>query len=119
MSINRKALRQREWIILVRPYHINPKGVKIWYTGVPKAGMVSDLGNTSGTDTAQALKGVGEGMESGTQMEYDKGGWVVWYKTNSFVKLREKYRELLDIAGADNVRVTEMLPVDILVTPLS
>ena len=120
MSIKRKALRQREWIILVRPYYLSKSGSRIWYTGVPKAGIRTDLGDTNASyDTATALKGVGEGMETGSKMDYDKGGWTIWYKTNSFVKLREKYRELLDVAGADNVRVVEMLPVDILVTPLS
>lgn len=118
MSIKRKALRQREWIIYIRPYYIN-KDITIWYSGVPKAGIISDLGNTSGTDNATALKGVGEGMEVGTKMEYDKGGWVIWYKTNSFQKLREKYKEILEKTGSDNIRVAEMLPVDILVSPLS
>lgn len=117
MSIKRKALRQREWVIYARPYFVKNNG-RTYYTGVPKVGSVADMGNT-GQDTAVAIKGVGEGMELNSKMEYDEGVWVVWYKTNSLPKLKEKYREILDIAGADHVRVVEMLPVDIMVTPIS
>lgn len=117
MAIKRKALRQREWIIYIRPYWVD-KASRIYYTGIPKVGYTSDMGKT-GTDTATPIKGVGEGMEQGSTMEYDEGVWVVWYKTNSFVKAREKYREIIEVAGAEYVRVVEMLPVDMMATPIS
>lgn len=114
----RTALRQREWVIMIRPYHTKGN-ITIWYDGVPKAGSNTDLGATSGTDTPTALKGIGEGMEATSKMQYDKGGWVIWYKTNSFNKLRLKYKEILADTGSDNIRVMEILPVDTLVTPLT
>lgn len=119
MAVNRKALRQREWVIYIRPYYVKgANNSRVYYTGDPKVGNVTDMGNT-GQDTAVAIKGVGEGMELGTKMEYDKGTWVLWYKSNSFQKTKEKYREILALAGADYVRVVENLPVDVLITPNS
>lgn len=114
----RTALRQREWVIMIRPYYKKSGKFIIWYDGVPKAGSSSDLGEI-GQDSATALKGVGEGMEVGSKMEYDDGGWVIWYKTNSFNKLRLKYKEILTETGSENIRVLELLPVDTLVTPLT
>lgn len=115
--IKRKALRQREWLIMIRPYYVKGQAT-VWYAGVPKAGLTTDLGAV-GTDTATALKGVGEGMEAGTKMTYDEGGWVIWYKTSSFPKLKIKYKEILEKTGSDNVRIMELLPVDTLITPLT
>lgn len=115
----RTALRQREWVIMTRPYYVKDNKFTVWYSGVPKAGLTSDLGATTGMDVATNLKGVGEGMEVGSKMEYDEGGWVIWYKTNSFNKLRLKYKEILTRTGSENIRVMELLPVDTLVTPLT
>lgn len=117
--VKRTALRQRQFIIMIRPYY-DKGSFKVWYSGVPKAGVKTDLGNSlADYDTATPLKGIGEGMEVGSKMEYDKGGWIIWYQTNSFQKLKIKYKEILAITGSENVRVLEMLPVDTLVTPLT
>lgn len=117
------ALRQREWAIFIRPYYLQDtssgKPIRINYEGVPKAGRRSDLGDKDSDDIATPLLGVGEGMKHNSTLPYDEGGWVMWYKTTSFVKLREKYKECLTQVGKEMTRVVEIIPVDILVTPLS
>ena len=113
------TLRQREWVILTRPYYYDAQTqTNIFYDKVPKCGWSSDLGKT-GPNTATALVGVNEGMETGSNMPIDKGGWVMWYKTNSFPKLREKYRKCLDFYPREHTRIIEIIPADIMVTPVS
>lgn len=113
------ALRQREWSILIRPYY-DKKSYRIDYEGVPKAGIKSDLGDTLAKyDIATPLKGVGEGMSPNDTLPIEEGGWVMWYKTTSFSKLREKYKECLGQVAKEMVRIVEIIPVDTMITPIS
>ena len=109
------ALRQREWVIFIRPYHKrSSSGIsyKIDYDGTPMANR-SALGYT-GSSSPMALNGAGEGGG-----ETDKGGWVMWLKTSSFKHLREKYKELLKDTPVQHIRVTELINVDTMITPIS
>lgn len=112
-------LRQRTWAIFIRPYYNRSMGgglVRIEYKGVPKAGYRSDLGFTTGQDTAIALLGNGEGGTDGTA-EMELGGWTMWYTSTSFDQVRDKYKEILKHTAKDNVRIVEMLPTDMIITP--
>ena len=111
------ALRQREWAILIRPYYMKDN-IRINYTGTPKAGYSSDLGYNS-TNTATELSGEAEGMDEEDTLPIEKGGWVLWYKTISYEKLRRKYKECLDTIGKEHTRIVEMIPTDIMITPFS
>ena len=111
------ALRQREWVIYIRPYYTKSSGgstFRIDYANTPRAGRTGDLGYTTGQNTASSLKGVGEGGG-----DCDTGGWVMWYKTSSFKKLREKYKEILQLTSAQNIRIAEIINVDTMITPIS
>ena len=112
-------LRQRTWAIMIRPYHTRNigGGVRINYKGVPKAGNASDLGYT-GADYATRLEGNMLGGTDGTS-EPILGGWTVWYTGTSFKKVRQKYKELLDQVAKEHTMVTEIIPADTLVTPLT
>ena len=113
------ALRQREWSILIRPYYVDSRKNVTYYDKVPKAAKVADFGDGQTPDTPVALKGNAEGMEIGSTLPIDEGGWVVWYVTTSFPKLREKYKECLNTVPKQYIRVMEMIPVDTMVTPIS
>lgn len=113
-------LRQRTWAIMIRPYHNRALGgstVRIDYKGAPKAGRSSDLGYT-GSDYATRLLGNGEGGTDGTAI-METGGWTMWYSSTSFKKVRQKYKEILSQTAKENIRVVEMIPTDLLVTPIS
>lgn len=112
------ALRQRTWVILLRPYYNSASDTKLHYAGVPKAGLKTDLGIATDYDTMVALKGVGEGMEEGG-IEVDKGGWVMWYATTSYPLLREKYKQCLEEHAMEHTRIVEVVPVDTMVTPIA
>lgn len=109
------ALRQRTWSILIRPYHIRNEFIT-HYTGTPKASG-SDVGLTGSTNVS--LEGEGEGMEDWNTVGTDEGGWVMWYTTTSYPRLREKYGECLKTHPSNMVRIVELMPVDIMVTPRS
>lgn len=109
----RKSLKQRTWCIYIRPYQKNGEE-KVYYTGQPKTTKTE-----GGQAQAVSLYGEGEGKPVDSTMPYDKGGWVMWYKTNSFNLLREKYTELLKSCPREHTRVMELVEVDLLVTPLS
>lgn len=113
------ALRQRQWMIMIRPYYTNDEGYDLYYTGTPKAGKSKDLGSNSSINTAEELKGNGEGMEANNTLPIDGGGWVVWYTTTSFAKVREKYKECLITVGRQHTKIVEVIPADTLVTPIS
>lgn len=113
----KKTLRQRTWAIYTRPYFLSKSGEAVVYTGIPKAGATSDMGESAGTDSAKLLKGVNEGKELTSTMPYETGGWVQWYKTGSFIKLKEKYKELSEKVGSQHIQVVEIIPIDTLVTP--
>lgn len=113
------ALRQRTWGILVRPYYQDGEMV-VHYSGVPKAGIKSDLGSTNASyDTAKALKGNLEGMEEWNTVPADKGGWTMWYATTSYEKIKEKYKECLETHPKGHTRIVEIMPVDTMITPIS
>lgn len=115
------SLRQREWAIFIRPYEARKMGksvVKVPYIGEPKAMAKADLGHeVQGLDYPITLKGTAEGENY--NIECDTGGWVMYSKTSSFVELRESLKMVLDEYGRDYTRVTEILPLDTLVTPLT
>lgn len=115
------SLRQREWAIFIRPYDAKGIGgntIRVPYTGAPKAMEKADLGyQYDGDDKPRTLKGAKEGEVDG--LTCDDGGWVMYSKTSSFVELREILKELLDVYGANYTRVTEIIPLDTLVTPLT
>lgn len=115
------SLRQREWAVFIRPYDVRTiagNDVRIPYTGEPKAMKRADLGyEITGQDSPVTLEGAKEGEIDG--LECDGGGWVMYSKTSSFVKLREILKEMLDIYGKDYTRVVELIPLDTIVTPLT
>lgn len=111
-------LKQREWVIFIRPYYQNSGGNNIYYKGTPKADK-RDFGEKSSSNDIVDLKGIAEGMEIGNSMPINEGGWVMWYKTTSFTKLREKYKECLTLVGKEMTTVVEIIPIDTMVTPIS
>ena len=113
------AVAQRTWMILIRPYYGN--GAKsIYYTGVPKAGIKSDLNNPlADYDIATKLDGSGVGMENWNTIPIDDGGWTEWYVTTSYDRLREKYKECLKIHAKEYTRIVEVISTDIMITPMS
>lgn len=103
-------LRQRKWIIWIRPrYSTKDDGVTT-YSGVPYAPSLSGGSYTS-------LSGMGAGMEENSSVEYKKGCYVQWYATTSFVKLKQKYKELLDIQPNSTIIITEEIPMDTIIYP--
>lgn len=115
---NTMALRERTWMILIRPYY-GSGGKTNYYTGTPKAGLVSDLGASTGQDLATALKGNEAGMEAWNQLDIDKGGWTAWYVTTSYDRLLEKYKECLVSHAKEFTRVVEVIPTDFIITPFA
>lgn len=111
------ALRQRTWSILIRPFHTTKNGFITHYTDVPLASRVRLGQYTSGTDTLVELEGVGGGMEDWNTVGTDEGGWVMWYTTTSYPRLREKYGECVKTHPRDMVRIVELMPIDVMVTP--
>lgn len=108
-------LKQRIWVIMIRPYETE-SDTEMYYTGVPKASP-GDFGQ-SGTGTVN-LKGNNEGQPSNSTIETTDGGWVDWFTTTSYPKLRMKYREALQTIPSQHVRVAEINPMDMEATPKS
>ena len=107
------SLRQREWAIYMRPYYMRGT-TRIDYTGAPKASD-SDVLTDRPRGVSVTLRGDAEGNDRA-----DNGSWVMYYKTNSFKKLREIYKDLLEQdVNAKHLRVAEIVDVSMMITPIS
>lgn len=108
-------LRQRTWAIFIRPYYMLNGRIRIDYLGAPKAAD-SDVGTPQPRGYAVTLRGNGEGGSDSTA-EIEVGGWTMWYISTSFDQIRDKYKDILKETSKENIRIVEMLPTDMIITP--
>ena len=110
------ALRQRQWVIYTRPY--NKVGdQKIFYTGMPAADA-GKVGERERAGTVKNLSILQPGI-SGVTKTGDDGGWVVSFRSYSISEVKQAYKELLKDLPSDFIRITEEIPFDTMITPIS
>ena len=104
-------LRQRTWAIFIRSYYLT-SGARLYDGGDRIYGSYPVVGG------GVPGRGNGEGGFDGTA-KMKTGSWTMWYTGDSFKKVRQKYKELLDVTPKEYIMVTEIIPADTLVTPLT
>lgn len=107
------ALRQRQWVIYTRPYGDN-RGQKVFYTKTPKAATADILGQGTGVVDVKPITVLG-----GVNNISDSGGWVVSFRSYSISEVKRAYKELLKEIPSDYIRITEEIPFDTMIIPIS
>ena len=114
------ALRQRQWVIYTRPFYENSSTKnKIFYDKKPKANG-ADVGLTySGYAAVELEAFVISGGVNLSSPDLDGGGWVVSFRSYSIAEVKNAYKELLKTFPSDYIRITEEIPFDTMITPIS
>ena len=111
------SLRQRTWAIYVRPWYetttATDEQLFIPYTGriIAMEQEVSPCSPCPGEEPGIVQL---KGDEFG-----EVGAWAVYYRTNSFHKIREVYNIILEFYSTVNIRVVEEVDMNTIVTPLT
>lgn len=112
------ALRQRQWVIYTRPFYENSSTKnKIFYDKKPKA-TNPDVGLT-GAGTVELKAFVIPGGVNLSSPDLDGGGWVVSFRSYSIAEVKNAYKELLKTFPSNYIRITEEIPFDTMITPIS
>jgi hypothetical protein len=112
------ALRQRQWVIYTRPFYENPSNKnKVFYDKKPKVAN-SDVG-IQGTGVVELTTLTISGGATLNTPALDDGGWVVSFRSYSISEVKNAYKELLKTFPSDYIRITEEIPFDTMITPIS
>lgn len=112
------ALRQRQWVIYTRPFYENSSTKnKVFYDKKPKA-STADVGLT-GSGVVELTTFIIPGGVNLSTPALDGGGWVVSFRSYSISEVKNAYKELLKTFPSDYIRITEEIPFDTMITPIS
>ena len=112
------ALRQRQWVIYTRPFYENSSTKnKVFYDEKPKASN-ADVGLTGSGMVELTTFTIPGGVNLSTPA-LDGGGWVVSFRSYSISEVKNAYKELLKTFPSDYIRITEEIPFDTMITPIS
>lgn len=112
------ALRQRQWVIYTRPFYNDTQtNSKLFYTQIPKAAP-SDFGKIGSYPLTLSIFTVSGGVTLANSV-LDAGSWVVSFRSYSITEVKNAYKELLKTFPADYIRITEEIPFDTMITPIS
>lgn len=112
------ALRQRQWVIYTRPFYNDTQtNSKLFYTNIPKAAP-SDFGKIGTSPLTLSIFTISGGVTP-VNSALDAGSWVVSFRSYSITEVKKAYKELLKTFPADYIRITEEIPFDTMITPIS
>ena len=112
------ALRQRQWVIYTRPFYDDTEtNSKLFYTNIPKA-VTFDFGKIGSYPLTLSIFTVPGGVTLANSA-LDASSWVVSFRSYSITEVKNAYKELLKTFPVDYIRITEEIPFDTMITPIS